>query len=100
MPNWRLMIEIIWHSNANKKTYNINNRAFTCPFLAIANIRLRQITGYNIDNARYWQIYNKGQFETIVKTNNPQQRPIQMYKEHTGTHRNAQERIGAHRKDV
>ena len=52
MPNWRLLIEVIWYSNPNSWTYKINNRAFKCPFVAIANVRLRSIRGYNIENAQ------------------------------------------------
>ena len=53
---------------------------------------------------RDWGIYHKGRFEAISNAhdrtrlnNNVQQRPIRMYIEHTGTHRNAQERPGTHR---
>ena len=61
----------------------IYNRAFKCPFVAIANVRLRSIWGYNIENARDWRIYNKGRFKAIAKTNNIQQTPIRMHIEHT-----------------
>ena len=54
------MIEIICNSNANLYTYNINNREFKCPFVAIYNIRIRSIVGYNIENAQDWKIYDKG----------------------------------------
>ena len=51
MQNWRLMIEIIWYSNADFYTYNIYNRAFKCLFVAIANVRKILIRGYNIENS-------------------------------------------------
>ena len=54
MPNWRLMVEIIWYSNAYLYTYNINNTAFKCPFLAISNVRLRLIQGYKIETGQDW----------------------------------------------
>ena len=41
MPSWRLMIEILWYSNADLYAYNKNNRAFKCLFVAIADVRLR-----------------------------------------------------------
>ena len=58
----------------------INYRSFKCPFVYIATGRVRLIRGYNIENAQYWKIYNKGQFDAIAKTNNFKQRPIQMHK--------------------
>ena len=58
----------------------INNMAFKCPFVAISNARLRLILGYNIENEQDWQIYNKGQFEAIAKTNNVWQKPIWMHR--------------------
>ena len=70
--------------------------SFKFPFVDIANVRLSSTRGYNIEGARYWKIYNKGQFNAISKTNNVQQKPIRMHREHTGTHRNARESTGAH----
>ena len=99
MPNWRLMIEIIWHSNADFYTYKNNNRAFKCQFVAIYNVRLRSIWGYNIDKARYWWIYNKFRFKDISNSQNHtwwtnyfRHRPIQMHRQHTGMYRRSQER--------
>ena len=89
MPNWRLMIEIIWNSKADFQTYKINNRAFKCPFVGIAIVRLRSIRGYKIENAQDLRICNKGRFKEIAKANNVQQRPIRMHREHTGTQSNA-----------
>ena len=75
----------------------INNRVFKDPFLAIANVQLRLIRGYKIENARYFWIYNKGKFEAIAKKNNVHHTPIRIRREHMGTHRNTRERTGAHR---
>ena len=60
MPNWILMIEIIWHSNIDEQTYKNNNRGLKCRFVDTSNTRLWSIQGYNIDNAWAWKIYNKG----------------------------------------
>ena len=70
MTNWRLMIEIIWNSNADLYIYKINNRIFKCPFVAISNFPLMLIQCYNIENEQCWKIYNKVQFEATVNTNN------------------------------
>ena len=47
MTIWGLMIEIIWYSSTDLQNYNRNNGAFKCIFLAMANVRLRSIQGYN-----------------------------------------------------
>ena len=91
------MIEIIWHSNDDFQTFNINHRAFVCKFVAIANVQLRSIWGYIIKKKLYCRIYNKGGFKAIAKTNNVRQTPIRMHREPTVTHRNAWERTGVHR---
>ena len=103
MPNWRLMIEIILHSNDDWQTYKNNNRAYKCQFVDIANVRISLIRGYNVENARDWKICNKGSFEAIAKaqdhtrlTNIFRQRMIHMHRELMRTHSNAQERTGAH----
>ena len=70
MPNWRPMIEIICHSNSNQQTYYINNRAFKGLVVALANFRLRLIQGHKIENARYWQIYNKVGLQAIANAQN------------------------------
>ena len=87
------MMEILWNSIADSKTYNINNRAIKWWFVAIDNFQLRPIHDYNkfpintqqfvhsllkgqanvqqrpiryIENVRAWQIYNKGWFKAIA----------------------------------
>ena len=42
-----------------------NNRASKCQFVAVSNIGIRSIQGYNIENTRDWRIYNKCQFKAI-----------------------------------
>ena len=74
--------------------------AFKCPFVAIFNVRIKLIQGYNIENAQDWKIYNKGRFKAIAKTNNFKQRPIFIHIEHMVTHSNDREHTGAHGKDV
>ena len=103
MPNWRLIIEIICQSNADYQRSKINNSAFKCPFVAIANVKLRWIQGYNIENAQDWRIYNESRFEAIENAqdctllkNHVQQRHILIHLEFTGTRRNAQGCTGAH----
>ena len=68
----------------------LNDRSFKRPFVAISNVQLRLIIGFNIENAQDWRIYNKGQFEAIAKTNNFQQKPIRMHREHMVTYSNVQ----------
>ena len=103
IPNWRLMIEIIWHSNDDSYTYKINNGASKFPFVAMGKVWLSFIWGYTIENARDWWIYNKVQFKVIEKkqdctwlTNNVQHRTIRIHRESTVTHRNTQECTGEH----
>ena len=38
MPDWRLMVEIMFHSKADSYTSSINNRALKFPFVGIANV--------------------------------------------------------------
>ena len=99
IPNWILMIEILCHSNANLQTYNRTNRAFKYLFVAIANVRLRSILGYNIENAQDRLIYKKGPFEAIENTldnmrfmNNINNKIHRNYQERTGAHSSTQER--------
>ena len=101
MTNWILIIEIIWHSNANYYTYKINNRELKCPFVSISNVPLIWILDFNIENRQDCQICNKGQFEAranaqdcALLTNNAQQRPIWIHRKRTGTHMNAQKHTG------
>ena len=56
MPNWRLMIEILWHSNVDQQINKNNNRGFKCIFVAIDNVQLWSIQSYNIDNTQDWRI--------------------------------------------
>ena len=92
-----IICQIACNKNAHLNTYKISNRAFKWIFLAIANIQLRYIWGYNIENTRGWKIYNKGWFEAILRINNVQHRPIWIQREHTGTHRNSRELTKVHR---
>ena len=78
------------------------NRVFKCRFVAIFNVRLKFVWCYDSENARYWWIHNKVQFEDILNAkdrarfpNNVQQRPIWMHTERKGTHRNGRKHIGS-----
>ena len=55
MSNWRIMIEIIWHSIEYSYTCNINNREFNVWFVAIANVQLRSIRCYKKCRIKTWQ---------------------------------------------
>ena len=112
----------------HRLTIYIYNRAFTYWFVDIVNVWLGLIRGYNkwpikkrrfvhsvikgqenarqrpiwaIENARGWQISDKGQLRAIENAqerrqlnNNVQQRPIWMHIKCTGTHRRSWECMG------